>query len=47
MLGGYANILPFHSVASDASNHGQNKLLPVALKYWAPKHGVENSHRFL
>jgi hypothetical protein len=42
MLQRYANILPFYSVTSDASNHGHTRLFLVALKYWTPKHGVEN-----
>jgi hypothetical protein len=42
MLEGYANIPPFYSVASDASNQGHTKPFPIALKYWTPEHGVES-----
>jgi hypothetical protein len=44
MLEGYANTLPFNSVASDASNHSHTKLFPITLKYWTPKHVLCNNN---
>jgi hypothetical protein len=34
--------VPFYSLASDASNHGNKKRFSIAVRYWTPKNGVEN-----
>jgi hypothetical protein len=42
MVNGCDNVVPFYLLASDASNHGNKKLFPIAVRYWTPKNGVEN-----
>jgi hypothetical protein len=42
MIDGCDNVVPFYSLASDASNHGIKTLFPIAVRYWTPKNGVEN-----
>jgi hypothetical protein len=42
MVDGCDNVVLFYLLASDASNHGNKKLFPSAVRYWTPKNGVEN-----
>jgi hypothetical protein len=42
MIDGCDNVVPFYSLANDASNHGDKKLFPIAVRYWTHKNGVEN-----
>jgi hypothetical protein len=42
MIDGCDTVVPFYSLASDASNRGNKKLFPVAFRYRTPKNGVEN-----
>jgi hypothetical protein len=41
MIDGCDNVVPFYSLSNDASNRGNKKLFPVAVRYWTPKNGIE------
>jgi hypothetical protein len=42
MIDGCDSVVPFHSLASGASNRGNKKLFAIAVRYWTSKNGVEN-----
>jgi hypothetical protein len=36
------DLTQYFSIASDASNHGSSKMIPVAIKFWTPQDGTHN-----